>query len=65
VPIEIGLTDGTKLTLANPDVRPDDVLEKLDRTMSPHQSGFINVESTDGTFQVNAHQVVYVREVAE
>lgn|GEM_PF-4351061 len=63
MPIEIGLADGTKLTLTNPDVRAGDVLAKLDRTMAPGQSAFITVQSSAGTFEVNAHQVAYVREV--
>jgi hypothetical protein len=65
VPIEIGLADGTKLTLTNPDVGTGDVLAKLDRTMTPGQSAFITVQSSDGTVEVNAHQVAYVREVPD
>jgi hypothetical protein len=65
VPIEVGLADGTKLTLSNQNVRADDVLDKLDRITTQGQSAYINVESTDGTFRVNAHHVVYVREVLE
>ena len=63
MPVEIGLADGTKLTLANPSADPDDVLEALERTLSFGQSTYLNVESTGGMFRVNAHQVVYVRDV--
>ncbi len=65
VPIEVALADGTKLLLTNPNVGPDEVLEKLDRITSQGQSAYINVESTDGTFRVNAHQIVYVRDVLD
>jgi hypothetical protein len=65
VPVELGLADGTKLTLANPHVGVGDVLAKLDRTMVPGQSAFITVLSRDETFDVNAHQVAYVREVPD
>lgn len=65
VAIEIGLADGTKLTLTNPDVGTRDVLAKLDRTMAPGQSAFITVQSSDGTFEVNAHQVAYVRDLPD
>ena len=66
MPVEIGLTDGTRLTLADPNMREDDVLQLLTRSGRPDYAqvaGFVSFTTDDGTFRVNPGHVVYVRSV--
>jgi hypothetical protein len=65
MPVQIGLVDGTKLTLADQNVREDDVIAKLNGTGRPDHAaiGFISFDTRQGTFRVNPTHVVYVKEV--
>jgi hypothetical protein len=57
--VEVGLADGTKLALANPEAREDDVM----RSILDDSGGVISFVTNDGTYRVLIRNVVYVRTV--
>lgn len=57
--LEIGLADGTKLTLANPGAREDDVVSSI----RDDPTGVISLVTDDGTYRVLVRNIVYVRTV--
>ncbi|HZS24305.1 MAG TPA: hypothetical protein VFA30_04890 [Gaiellaceae bacterium] len=66
MPVEIGLSDGTKLVLADTNKRPDDVLDALQKHRHPVPlDAAIRFQSTRGDYLVRPEHVVYVRWVDE
>jgi hypothetical protein len=61
MPTELALVDGTKLTLTDENVKPDDVLEQLARRQSDRSAGFVAFETTEGTYRVHPSHIVSVR----
>ena len=59
MPVEIGLADGTKLVLANPNAQEDDVVQ----TIREDPGGVVSLVTHDGTYRVQIRNVVYVRTV--
>ena len=59
MPVEVGLADGTKLTLANQNAREDDVVT----SMRDDPAGVMSLVTNDGTYRVLIRNVVYVRTV--
>jgi hypothetical protein len=59
MPVEVGLADGTKLTLANRNAREDDVVT----SMRDDPAGVMSLVTNDGTYRVLIRNVVYVRTV--
>lgn len=57
MPVEIGLSDGTKLVLADPHATEDAVLDSV------HTAKTIGLRTTDGIYRVLPQHVVYVRTV--
>lgn len=62
--VEVGLTDGTKLKIADSNITEDDVLKMLERAGKPEYSaiaGFVSLDTDQGSFRVSPAHVVYVR----
>jgi hypothetical protein len=59
VAVEIGLSDGTKLVLANRDAREDDVVD----TVRDEPDGVMTIVTDDGSFRVVIRHVVFVRTI--
>ena len=57
--VEIGLSDGTKLVLANRDAREDDVVD----TVRDEPDGVMTIVTDDGSFRVVIRHVVFVRTI--
>jgi hypothetical protein len=57
--VEIGLADGTRLTLANPNAREDDVVTSV----RDDPAGVMSLVTDDGTYRVLNRNVVYIRTV--
>lgn len=57
--VEIGLSDGTRLILANREAREDDVVD----TVRDDPGGVMTIMTDDGSFRVVIRHVVYVRTV--
>lgn len=57
--IEIGLADGTKLVLANPNADENDVVEAV----KDAHGGAVTVRTDQGTYRVFADNVTYVRTI--
>jgi len=57
--VEVGLVDGTKLTLANRDAVEDDVVDSI----LGNPNGVMTLVTDDGTYRVMIRHVVYVRTV--
>jgi hypothetical protein len=61
MPVEVGLSDGTKLRLADPNAREDDVVASVRGNLA----GVVGFRTDAGTYRVLASHVVYVRTVPE
>jgi hypothetical protein len=59
--VEVGLADGTKLQLANPNASEDAVVESLNESAA----NVMTLNTTAGRYRVLIRQVVYVRTVEE
>ena len=57
--VEVGLADGTKLTLANPSTREDDVVTSV----RDDPAGVMSLVTDDGIYRVVIRNVVYIRTV--
>lgn len=57
--VEVGLVDGTKLALLNPDVHEDDVVNSI----RDDPTGVMSLVTEDGIYRVLIRNVVYVRTV--
>jgi len=57
VAVEIGLSDGTRLVLANPDALEDDVMDSVRND----PGGSMTIITDDGRFRVLNRHVVLVR----
>jgi hypothetical protein len=57
--VEVGLTDGTKLQLANPDANEDAVVTSI----QDNPGGVMTLNTTRGRYRVLIEHVVYVRTV--
>ena len=57
--VEIGLSDGTKLVLANRDAREGDVVD----TVRDEPDGVMTIVTDDGSFRVVIRHVVFVRTI--
>jgi hypothetical protein len=57
--VEVGLADGTKLTLANPNAREDDLVTSV----RDDPAGVMSLVTDDGTYRVLIRNVVYIRTV--
>ena len=59
MPVEVALADGTKIVLANPNAREDDVVA----TVRDDPAGVMTLVSEEGTYRVLIRNVVYVRTI--
>ena len=57
--VEVGLVDGTKLALLNPDVHEDDVV----RSIRDDPTGVMSLVTENGIYRVLNRNVVYIRTV--
>ncbi len=57
--VEVGLADGTRITLANRDALEDDVVDSV----VANPNGVMTLVTEDGTYRVLIRHVVYVRTV--
>jgi hypothetical protein len=57
--VEVGLADGTKLVLANPHAREDDVVNSV----RDDPTGVMSLVTDDGTYRVLIRNVVFIRTV--
>jgi hypothetical protein len=62
--VEIGLADGTKLVLTDPNTGEDDVLRKLSAVTPAGSAGVVSFDTEKGTYRINPAYVVYVRQAA-
>lgn len=65
MPTEIALTDGTKLYVDDPNMREDDVIKKLTSRPDYQTTAFVHFQTTNGSYRVNANEVVSVRWIDE
>lgn len=57
MPVEVGLSDGTKIVLANPSAHEDDVVA----TVRQDPNGVMTLVGEDGTYRVAIRNVAYIR----
>lgn len=57
--VEVGLADGTKLTLANREAAEDDVVDSV----LGNPNGVMTLVTDEGTYRVLIRHVVYIRTV--